>query len=50
MPINQDMHWSLIVINKPREIFENLLAGNFMKEEEEQESIHEDETVSKTST
>jgi hypothetical protein len=35
MPINQDMHWSLIVINKPRDIIETLFAGDFMKEEQD---------------
>jgi len=37
MPINQDMHWSLIVINKQKDIIETLVAGDFMKEEQDHE-------------
>ena len=45
MPVNQDQHWSLIVVNKPRKIFEKLLAGDF-EEEEEQRNGEEEDTVS----
>jgi Ulp1 family protease len=44
MPVNQDSHWSLIVVNKPREIFEKLLSSDFEEEEEQQNA--EEETVS----
>ena len=44
MPVNQDSHWSVIVVNRPREIFEKLLSGDF--EEEEEAGNAEEETVS----